>query len=61
MSRIAAVMTSAMLRKALSHRQVDHTSTAFSVGFNDDGVRGVYPSTDDPLQFEEQILSTECK
>ncbi len=30
----------------------------FAVGFKDGSVRGVYPSHDDPLQFEEQFLGT---
>jgi DNA invertase Pin-like site-specific DNA recombinase len=30
----------------------------FAAGFKDGSVRGVYPSHDDPLQFEEQLLGT---
>jgi DNA invertase Pin-like site-specific DNA recombinase len=31
----------------------------FAIGFKDKGVRGVYPSADDPLQFEEQVFETQ--
>jgi hypothetical protein len=36
----------------------EHRRRFFAIGFKDGSMRGVYPSTDDPLQFEEQILST---
>jgi hypothetical protein len=42
-----------MLDNEAEHRRY------FAVGFADGTVRGVYPSQDDPLKFEHQILGTQ--